>query len=108
MSYCDSLICTSFLPVEVTHKVMAACSDQVGAGSYAVASIVHSLVASDDEDSSLHPVASTAAAVASAVMAEADSEFYAIASVALVEQISVDEEAIETPILCPKTRNKRN
>jgi hypothetical protein len=43
-------------------------------------------------------VASTA--VANAVMAEADFEFYA-ALVALVERFSVDAVETETPIPCP-------
>jgi len=87
------------MAVEVIHKVMAVCNDQEGAGSYALASIVRSLVASDEGGSSLRLVASTAAASA-AVMAEADSVFYVFAVVLLVEQISVDGEVIETPIRC--------
>lgn len=97
----------SFLPVEVIHKVMAVYNDQEEAGSYALASIVRSLVASDEGGSSLRLVASTAAASA-AVMAEADSEFYVFAVVPLVEQISVDGVVIETPIRCPDTKVESN
>ena len=85
---------------------MAACNVQVEAGSYAVASIVHSLVASDDEGSFLHLEAKIAAVAANAVTVEADSELYAIAFVALVEQFSVDGEAIETPTRCPDKKLK--
>lgn len=80
---------------------MAVCNDQEEAGNYGVASIVRNSGASDDEDSFLRPVASIAVAAASAATVEADFEFYAIAFVALVEQISVGEEAIETPTRFP-------
>ena len=90
------------LPVEVIHKVMVACRGRVVAGNYAVASIVHNLVAFDGGDSFVHQVASTA--VANAVVVEADSyaEFEALA-----ERSSVDVVAIVTPIQCPTGERER-
>lgn len=76
-----------------------ACRDRVGAGSYVVASIVHSSVASDGVGSFELRVASTA--VASVATAEADSGFYAVAMRALVERFSAGAVAIETPTRCP-------
>lgn len=69
------------------------------AGSYAVASIVRSSAASGGAGSFGHQAASIA--VASAVMLEAGSEFYALEFAVLAERFSVDAVAIETPIRCP-------
>lgn len=79
---------------------MAACRGRVGAGNYAVASIVHSSVASDDEGSFEHQGASIAAA--SAALVEADSEFYAPEAEAVVERSSAGAVVIETPTRCPE------
>lgn len=82
------------------HKVTAACKGRVGAGNYAVASIVHSSVASDDGGSFWHQAASTAAA--SVVLVEAGSEFYAIDSAELVGRSSAEDAVvIATPTRCP-------
>lgn len=96
----EASTCQNFLPVEVIHKVMAACKDRVGVDSYVVASIVHNSVASDDVGSFERLAASTVAASVETV--EADSEVYAIEFVALVERFSVDAVATETQIRCPK------
>lgn len=79
---------------------MAACRGLEGAGNYAVASIVHSSVASDDGGSFQHQAAS--AVVACVAMAEADSEFYAIGFEALLGRFSVGAAEIETPTRCPE------
>lgn len=82
---------------------MAACR---GAGSYAVASIVHSSVASDGEGSCEHQAASTAAA--SVALVEADSGFYAPEFEALVVRSSAGVAATETPTRCPAKRAEIN
>lgn len=69
-----------------------------------MASIVHSSVASDDGGSCELQVASTAAAYAAVV--EADSGFYAIEIVALLERFSADVVAIATLIRCPEKEVK--
>lgn len=79
---------------------MAACKGRVRAGNYAVASIVHSSVASDDEDSFGLQVASTA--VANAAVAEADSGVYAAGLAAVVARSSADAAATETQTRCPE------
>jgi hypothetical protein len=78
---------------------MVVYKDQEVAGNYAVASIVHSSVAFDGVGSFERQGASTA--VASAVMAEAGSEFYAPEVGVLVGRSFADVVAIETQIRCP-------